>query len=76
MRATCICCGNLRDSEDFCAVCADASALAQFRNDVLRLNKKADTLSKKLDAVRVWLEPRLAAAPEHKGLLELKEILK
>jgi hypothetical protein len=40
------------------------------------LNKKADTLSKKLDAVRVWLEPRLAAAPEHKGLLELKEILK
>ena len=69
MRATCICCGNLMDSEDFCALCADASALAQFRSDVLRLNAK-------LNAVRKWLEPRLAAAPGHKGLLELKEIFK
>jgi hypothetical protein len=57
------------DSDDFCITCADASALAQFRNDVLRLNKK-------LDAARRWLDARLVATPTHKGLLELKEILK
>ena len=67
-RYSCASCGDMIDSDGYCIRCADAAALVAFRAENRHLHMK-------LNAVRAWLDVRLAAAPEHKGLLELKGVL-